>query len=426
MKRNTTLLLSVPAALALASCGMTAQYSYQQYQDGIYGYGGTYVPQKEVTIYSVEDFEAMAAARIAERQGAARDTVYVVLEDDRDSDIYLSFGLAPFLLWDSWYLPDPWEYRIWYNHYRWYDPWYYGYSWAFDPWYHHYWHDPWYYGHWYDPWYHGHWYHDPWHVGPRPPRPGLSPDGRRYFGERRFTQSPGRRERVPGTGSNRRNPGSVTRPAVGGGAYGSAGSTVLRPSSGGSTIGSGAAPSHNSGAAGGSSVRTRYSNRQSSPSINIGSGTRPSQAGGSSIGSGAGPAPNRGSSIGSGARPVSPGSGSSIGSGARPVSPNSGSSVGTGVRSRVNSGSSSVRSGGTSTRRNDSYRSSGSTTVRRNPSTPSSTRSGSTTRSRSSFSSPGSSSRPSSSYSSGFSGGSRSSGSFSGGSRPSGGGARRR
>lgn len=397
MKRNTTLLLSVPAALALASCGMTAQYSYQQYQDGIYGYGGTYVPQKEVTIYSVEDFEAMAAARIAEKQGAARDTVYVVLEDNRDSDIYLGFGLASFLFWDPWYLPDPWEYRIWYNHYRWYDPWYYGYSWAFDPWYHHYWHDPWYYGHWYDPWYHGHWYHDPWHVGPRPPKPGLSPDGRRYFGERRFTQSPGRRERVPGTGSNRRNPGSVTRPGIGGGAYGSAGSTVLRPSSGGSTIGSGAAPSHNSGAAGGSSVRTRYSNRQSSPSINIGSGTRPSQAGGSSIGSGA-----------------------------RPVSPNSGSSTGTGVRSRVNSGSSSVRSGGTSTRRNDSYRSSGSTTVRRNPSTPSSARSGSTTRSRSSFSSPGSSSRPSSSYSSGFSGGSRSSGSFSGGSRPSGGGARRR
>lgn len=381
MKRNTTLLLSVPVALALASCGMTAQYSYQQYQDGIYSYGGTYVPRKEVTIYSVEDFEAMAAARIAEKQGAARDTVYVVLEDDRDSDIYFSFGLAPFLLWDSWYLPDPWEYRIWYNHYRWYDPWYYGYSWAFDPWYHHYWHDPWYYGHWYDPWYHGYWHHDPWHVGPRPPKPGLSPDGRRYFGERRFTQSPGRRERVPGTGSNRRNPGSVTRPAVGGGAYGSAGSTVLRPSSGGSTIGSGAAPSHNSGAAGGSSVRTRYSNRQSSPSINIGSGTRPSQTGGSSIGSGASPAPNRGSS---------------------------------------------VRSGGTSIRRNDSYRSSGSTTVRRNPSTPSSIRSGSTTRSRSSFSSPGSSSRPSSSYSSGFSGGSRSSGSFSGGSRPSGGGARRR
>lgn len=381
MKRNTTLLLSVPVALALASCGMTAQYSYQQYQDGIYSYGGTYVPRKEVTIYSVEDFEAMAAARIAEKQGAARDTVYVVLEDDRDSDIYLSFGLVPFLLWDSWYLPDPWEYRIWYNHYRWYDPWYYGYSWAFDPWYHHYWHDPWYYGHWYDPWYHGYWHHDPWHVGPRPPKPGLSPDGRRYFGERRFTQSPGRGERVPGTGSNRRNPGSVTRPGIGGGAYGSAGSTVLRPSSGGSTIGSGAAPSHNSGAAGGSSVMTRYSNRQSSPSINIGSGTRPSQTGGSSIGSGAGPAPNRGSS---------------------------------------------VRSGGTSIRRNDSYRSSGSTTVRRNPSTPSSIRSGSTTRSRSSFSSPGSSSRPSSSYSSGFSGGSRSSGSFSGGSRPSGGGARRR
>ena len=371
MKRNTTLLLSVPVALALASCGMTAQYSYQQYQDGIYSYGGTYVPRKEVTIYSVEDFEAMAAARIAEKQGAARDTVYVVLEDDRDSDIYLSFGLVPFLLWDSWYLPDPWEYRIWYNHYRWYDPWYYGYSWAFDPWYHHYWHDPWYYGHWYDPW----------HVGPRPPKPGLSPDGRRYFGERRFTQSPGRGERVPGTGSNRRNPGSVTRPAVGGGAYGSAGSTVLRPSSGGSAIGGGTAPSHNSGAAGGNSVRTRYSNRQSSPSINIGSGTRPSQTGGSSIGSGVSPAPNRGSS---------------------------------------------VRSGGTSIRRNDSYRSSGSTTVRRNPSTPSSIRSGSTTRSRSSFSSPGSSSRPSSSYSSGFSGGSRSSGSFSGGSRPSGGGARRR
>lgn len=381
MKRNTTLLLSVPVALALASCGMTAQYSYQQYQDGIYSYGGTYVPRKEVTIYSVEDFEAMAAARIAEKQGAARDTVYVVLEDDRDSDIYLSFGLVPFLLWDSWYLPDPWEYRIWYNHYRWYDPWYYRYSWAFDPWYHHYWHDPWYYGHWYDPWYHGYWHHDPWHVGPRPPKPGLSPDGRRYFGERRFTQSPGRGERVPGTGSNRRNPGSVTRPAVGGGAYGSAGSTVLRPSSGGSAIGGGTAPSHNSGAAGGSSVRTRYSNRQSSPSINIGSGTRPSQTGGSSIGSGASPAPNRGSS---------------------------------------------VRSGGTSIRRNDSYRSSGSTTVRRNPSTPSSIRSGSTTRSRSSFSSPGSSSRPSSSYSSGFSGGSRSSGSFSGGSRPSGGGARRR
>ncbi len=381
MKRNTTLLLSVPVALALASCGMTAQYSYQQYQDGIYSYGGTYVPRKEVTIYSVEDFEAMAAARIAEKQGAARDTVYVVLEDDRDSDIYLSFGLVPFLLWDSWYLPDPWEYRIWYNHYRWYDPWYYGYSWAFDPWYHHYWHDPWYYGHWYDPWYHGYWHHDPWHVGPRPPKPGLSPDGRRYFGERRFTQSPGRGERVPGTGSNRRNPGSVTRPAVGGGAYGSAGSTVLRPSSGGSAIGGGTAPSHNSGAAGGSSVRTRYSNRQSSPSINIGSGARPSQTGGSSIGSGVSPAPNRGSS---------------------------------------------VRSGGTSIRRNDSYRSSGSTTVRRNPSTPSSIRSGSTTRSRSSFSSPGSSSRPSSSYSSGFSGGSRSSGSFSGGSRPSGGGARRR
>lgn len=272
MKRNTALILLLPVALALASCGMTAQYSYQRYNDGIYNYNR--VPSQEVTIYSVEDFEAMAAENIAKKRYESKDTVYVLVNDD-DSDVYVNFSLAPFLFWDPffspWYLPDPWEYRIWYNHYRWYDPWYFGYSWAFDPWYHHYWYDPWYYNPWRDPWYPGGWY-DPWPVGPRPPRPGLSPDGRRYYGDRHFTQSPGRRTSVPGTSSNSRNPSSVSRPGYSG--YGSSGSSVLRPSQGGgngSQGGSMSAPSGNGGT-GSSPVRSRYSNRQSSPSINIGPG----------------------------------------------------------------------------------------------------------------------------------------------------------
>lgn len=278
MKRNTALFLLLPVAVALASCGMTAQYSYQRYNDGIYNYASSRSQAQDVVLYSVEDFEAMAAANIAQkRQQEAKDTVYVLVDDG--SDVNFTFALSPFLFWDPflspWYLPDPWEYRIWYNNYRWYDPWFYGHSWAFDPWYHHYWYDPWYYGGWYDPWYHP-WYDGPWHVGPRPPKPGLSHDGYRYYGDRHFTQSPGNRTNVPGTGSNRRNPTSLSRP--GNFDFGSGGSSLLKPSTGSPSRGQSGVtvPSGNSSGSSSTTVRSRYSNRQSSPSVNVmgGSGTR--------------------------------------------------------------------------------------------------------------------------------------------------------
>ena len=124
MKRSMTLLL--PVLLVLASCGTTAQYSQQRFPDSIYTKPGE--EPVVVRLYNEEDFENMAAANIARKQG--RDTLVVILD-------------------------DPWDYAWYnrYNHYYYRSPWYWsGFGLGFSSFY-------WsrYYGGWYDPWYYGGW-----------------------------------------------------------------------------------------------------------------------------------------------------------------------------------------------------------------------------------------------------------------------------
>ena len=223
MKRILAYLL--PLAV-LASCGTMAQYAQQRYQDGIYG---RVEPAEESHIYSKEDFEQMAALNIA-RERLARDTVYIpVYEKDASSDFLFGFGAG--LALSDWY--SPWYRNWWWNDWGWrygwnwrfYDPWHYG--WGYDYWHWRSWgYGPWY---WYDPWYYDPWHYDPWY-GPSfgyrhdhwAPKPGLSSDGRRYYGERRYTQDGGTQSGRPGR--------SNYRPGVSGGSYGSAGSTSLNNS----------------------------------------------------------------------------------------------------------------------------------------------------------------------------------------------------
>ena len=204
MKRCTTLLL--PLLFLTVSCGITVQYPGQRFEDGIYGSRVT----REVHIYSPEEFEDMAALDLAARSYEDQKVTYNVYV--LPSLMFDAFwGVTSFYryydpwFYDPWYY-DPWYYRNWdyyywnrhyYNH--WYDPWY-------NPWYYHGYYNPWCY----DPWYYGHhhgYWHDPyWHggpVGPRPPRPGLSSDGRRYYGQRSFTQTSGQREVSASRGGNR-------------------------------------------------------------------------------------------------------------------------------------------------------------------------------------------------------------------------------
>ena len=77
MKRSTTLFL--PLLLVLASCGTTAQYSQQRFEDGIYT-----IPKDEpeaVRLYTLEEIEAIASENIALKQRGKRDTLVVVLDD---------------------------------------------------------------------------------------------------------------------------------------------------------------------------------------------------------------------------------------------------------------------------------------------------------------------------------------------------------
>ncbi len=223
MKRSTTLFLPILLVLALASCGTPAQYSQQRYPDGIYVRPGE--EPEVVRLYTEEDFERMAAANIARKQG--RDTLVVILDDPWDYAWYnrydhyyyspwvwggLGFGSYYWNRWrfGSWY--DPWYYDPWYGGYGygWYDPWYSG------------WYDPWYY----DPWYGGYgwyghrygWYDQPWYPGG-----GWGVGGRNYanrvYTPRSTTTAGGSRERRPGSGSNYRygTPGSAGGSVIRGG-----------------------------------------------------------------------------------------------------------------------------------------------------------------------------------------------------------------
>ena len=245
MKRSTTLFLPV-LLLVMASCGTPAQYSQQRFQDGLYAKIGE--EPEVVRLYSEEDFENMAAAKLARKQG--RDTLVLIIDDPWDFAWYSRYNRYHYSPWlwgglafgchywnryyGSWYDPF-WD--NWYGYYGgWYDPWYYSY---YDPWYY----DPWYGGY---GWY-GHrygWYDHPVYPG------GYWGGGSSYRGRdvvytpRSTTTAGGSRERRPGSGSNYRY-----------GTPGSSGSTILR--SGTNTRpSSGARPSSSATASTGSSRST--------------------------------------------------------------------------------------------------------------------------------------------------------------------------
>lgn len=225
MKRSIALLM--PLLLVLASCGTTAQYSQQLFQDGMYT-----TPRHDAAViasqpYPEEYFEAQAASQIAQKQDSLK-----LFQDNGGTTTYtttynyspywgMSFG---FSFWPGYYRPWNWYYNDWYWGWGgWYDPFYY-------PWHNSWWYDPWYGP--YDPWYGP---FDPWYGPYRPYRPynpwidpfyPVYPGGRGhgnvYYGPRNTTQSPRNTSFHPGTSGGNRRPGVPT--------YGSSGSSVTRSS----------------------------------------------------------------------------------------------------------------------------------------------------------------------------------------------------
>ena len=233
MKRIPILFLPL-MLLALASCGTAARYSQQRFQDGIYAKPGEETPS--VRLYTEEDFEAMAAANIARKQG--RDTLVVVLEAPYSPWAWGGAGFGTYY-WNRWRFGHrfgPWYGGFGYGWYDpwfagWYDPWYYG-PWYYDPWYGGYgwygaWHDPWYgwygwNGGWYDPW-HG------WHGRPGYPGGawgGAPHRGNTVYAPRSLTQSGGSRVGRPGSGYNYRY---GTAGSAGGSIVGGRGTAAARP-----------------------------------------------------------------------------------------------------------------------------------------------------------------------------------------------------
>lgn len=140
MRRS--LLLLLPALLAMASCGTTSRYaSSQWYPDGIY-----YRPEPVVQLYSEEDFKEMAARNLASKS-SARDTVSV--PDYRNDGYYGYYDRYYDRYYGGWYSPfychGPYRYSPYFGCWgpSWYGGWYS--SW-YDPWYDPYWGPSYYWG----------------------------------------------------------------------------------------------------------------------------------------------------------------------------------------------------------------------------------------------------------------------------------------
>ena len=134
MKRSLIILL--PALLALASCGTAAQYaSDQRFPDGIY-----YRPQPPVELYSEEDFRDMAARNIASDSLKLKEKNY----DDYGYSYYSPYyyyspywgyrGYAWSRYWDPFW--DPYWDPYWgigrYGYYGFYSPYsYYSYGYPY-------------------------------------------------------------------------------------------------------------------------------------------------------------------------------------------------------------------------------------------------------------------------------------------------------
>ena len=193
MKRS--LILLVPAMLALASCELTYQFaSVQNYPDGIY-----YRPEPVVELYTEEDFKDMAARQLASK--STRDTI-VVIND-----------------YASRYYSYPYYYDRYYGPYWGYGRFGWGPSWSFGwgpslsfGWYGG-WYDPW------DPWYDPYW--GPSYWGPY----------RYYGGGGYFIPRP--HGFVPVSNTGRANPGSY---AAGGNNFRRSGSTTTRTATSSSAV----------------------------------------------------------------------------------------------------------------------------------------------------------------------------------------------
>lgn len=331
MKRSATLFL--PLLLMLASCGTTARFAEQRFQDGVYARPGE--ETQAVRLYTEDDFAAMAADNISRKH--SRDTMVLIVDDSWAFWSGLGFTSNYWNRWRyNWYDPfyyDPFYYGYGYGWYR-----YYGYAGGwYDPW----WYDPYYYGYgygygWYDHRYG--WYDHPWHYGGYWGHGGQFYTSDRQYVQRSLTQSGGNRESRPGSGYNYRygTPNGLGSAVINSRSSSSASSgrsqsSVIR-SNGGTSSGSVTVPR------GEGYNRTRsYTNKNSGgSSVRSSSGSSSSSSRGYS---------GTGSSTGSSTRSYSGGSSSSSGSSTRSYSGGSSSSSSSGS-SRSSGGGGGYSGGG--------------------------------------------------------------------------------
>lgn len=241
MKRSVILLL--PALVMLASCGTTAQFQSQRFQDGFYQRPSDEAP---VELYTEDDFKQMAAENIAaEKREQRKDTIVVTYKDVYPWDWEYQMYFSPFPLYglfttdvfyfNQWYRNrwysgawrDPlWGPYIWRNYVDpfWYDPFFF--DPFFDPfmcgslwdpfWGSYYGYNSWYYGHYYGGYYPGYYHGHDWgpSVGGRPVSYGPSVNTRGFVGNgtrgsygsgsniRRSSTATGRTSTIGRTGYN--------------------------------------------------------------------------------------------------------------------------------------------------------------------------------------------------------------------------------
>ena len=169
MKRSIVFLMSL--SFVVASCGISAQYYQQEFQDGIYSRSTPVV--SNTPLYTEDDFVAMAAKNIADKEKEKEkqmsvDSLFLKYSNGGrgswnqvSENVNVSISLFPVgLAAASW--AGSWWWNRWYWDCTW-NPWW-------DPFWDPFW-DPWWGPRWYNPgWYHPGW--GPYHPGWGPHHPG--------------------------------------------------------------------------------------------------------------------------------------------------------------------------------------------------------------------------------------------------------------
>ena len=122
MKQSQFTIMSLLVCLTVASCGSSAQFAQQRFQDGIYRSTSPQPEEEQYAVLSREDIERMAAEQIEKDRLASGESLSYSDSDDRTVvnlylvDPWLYTPLSYGRYWDRWYW-NRWHLGTWYDPY---------------------------------------------------------------------------------------------------------------------------------------------------------------------------------------------------------------------------------------------------------------------------------------------------------------------